>query len=319
MPTAPTPPATPVHVPEPRPAPEPQPLARPARPPASDPDTTPRSGRGRSATPRQTALAAPRASKLGAPFYLLLLYAVIMTGIAFYGFIFRYGSQIDPGHPLSTVPDNYGEFPPAERRKTGQLKSPPDGPVPPELRVGLGKKLEVGQVEVEPVKVEIRRLRVVTVPKSGKPFEATRDQAVVLTLKIRNTSDDLTLYPMDPAFTRVFTGTTGEARPGTSLEVGKQVYRGGAIAWPWSDKIAREYEAAQEGDATPLKPKETREYVVFTAADPKIVREVKGTGEPLLWRVQVRRGLISVGGKDVPVTAIIGVEFRSSDVQTPDG
>ena len=175
-------------------------------------------------------------------------------------------------------------------------------------------------MEVEPVRVEVRRLEIKTAPKGGgRPVENRTGEAVVLTLKIRNTSDDLTLYPMDPAFTRLFTGTTGEAKPGTALEVGKQVYRGGAIAWPWSDRIAREYEAAQEADATPLKPRESREYVVFTAPDPKIVREVRATAEPLLWRVQVRRGLIPVKGKDVPVTAIIGVEFRSADVQTAEG
>ena len=35
----------------------------------------------------------------------------------------------------------------------------------------------------------------------------------------------------------------------------------------------------------------------------------------LLWRVQVRRGRIDFDGKDVPVTAIIGVEFRAADVK----
>jgi hypothetical protein len=45
---------------------------------------------------------------------------------------------------------------------------------------------------------------------------------------------------------------------------------------------------------------------------------VKESSDTLLWRVQVRRGLIEFKGKDVPVTAIIGVEFKSSDVKGPD-
>ena len=42
---------------------------------------------------------------------------------------------------------------------------------------------------------------------------------------------------------------------------------------------------------------------------------VRKTTEPLLWRVQVRRGLVAFKGKDVPVTAIVGVEFKASDVK----
>jgi hypothetical protein len=267
---------------------------------------------------RSTAPASPKFGGLGAPFYLLLLYAVIMTGLAFYGFVFRYGTQIDPGHPLSTIPDNFGEFPPSERKKVGQLKNLPDQPLPPELRVGLGKKLELGPLEITPTKVETRRLKVVTVPKGGKPMESVRPEAVVMTLKIRNTSGDVTLYPMDPAFTRKFGGSTDEPKPGTTLEVGKEKFRGGAIPWPPSERLTGEFEVAQQGDATPLKPGESRDYVVFTATDGRIVKVVKDAPEPMLWRVQLRRGLVSVRGKDVPVTAIIGVEFNASDVQVSE-
>lgn len=255
---------------------------------------------------------------LGAPFYLLLLYAVIMTGLALYGFVFRYGTQIDPGHPLSAIPDNFGEFPPSERRKQGQLKKLPDAPLPPELRVAVGKKLDVGPLEVTPAKVEVRKLQVVTVAKGGKAGESTRPDAVVLTLRVRNTSSDVSLHPLDPAFTRKYGGSTDEPLPGTALEVGKEKFRGGALPWPPSERVAAEYEAAQKDDATPLKPGESREYVVFTAPEARIVKAVKDAPEPMLWRVQVRRGFVQLRGKDVPVTAIIGVEFRAADVQLTD-
>jgi hypothetical protein len=35
----------------------------------------------------------------------------------------------------------------------------------------------------------------------------------------------------------------------------------------------------------------------------------------MLWRVQVRTGRTNFEGKDLPVTAIIGVDFQPSDVK----
>jgi hypothetical protein len=235
-----------------------------------------------------------------------------------YGFGFRYGTQLDPGHPLSTIPDNFGEFPPAERKKTGQLNKIIDGDLPPHQRVTLGKKIEIGQLEIEPKRIETRQLEFVSVMPGGNNVERlTQAPSVVLTLNIRNKSSDLTIHPMDPAFTRKFMGNTDEPKPGTALVVGKDFIRGSDLAWPPTGRNApmREYERAQENDSSPLKPGESRDYIVFTPSEKRIVDRVKGASEPLLWRVQVRRGIVEVKGKDVPVTAIIGVEFRASDVR----
>jgi hypothetical protein len=38
---------------------------------------------------------------------------------------------------------------------------------------------------------------------------------------------------------------------------------------------------------------------------------------PLMYRVQIRRGLVSYQGKDVPCTAVIGVEFTDRDIDKP--
>lgn len=269
--------------------------------------------------PRSPAAArAAGSGGLGPLFYLLLAYALLMTGLAVYGFVFRYGSQIEPGHPLSTIPDNFGEFPPAERKKQGKLKELIDTPIPAELRVGIGRKIDVGQLEIEPVKVEVRDLKVIRVGRTGKERTDPQDvgRAVVMTLRLRNTSDDVTFHPMDPALTRKYLGNSDEPKPGTALVVGDKMFFGGAIDWPVrAHNVGREFEVAQEADETPLKPRETREYVVFTAADKQIVTAVESAQQPMLWRVHLRRGLFTMKGKDVPVTAIIGVEFRATDVQ----
>jgi hypothetical protein len=276
---------------------EPEPAPQPARP------------GGRDRTPAGRSGGAGALFKIG--FWLLLPYALLATGLAVYGLFLKEGKPPE-GHPLSTVPDNFGEFPPAERRKTGQARFPLDGDLPPELRVPVGGKLAVGAVEIEPLAVEARTLEVMVDTTAGRPGKerTSRPPALVLRMRIRNTSPDLVLYPMDPAFTRK--AKPGD-QPGTGLVVGDQAFWGGPFDWPPA-RVKRVYEQAQEADATPLGPGEAREYVVFTDTDPKILDAVRGAADPLLWRVQVRRGRVEYRGSEVPVTAIVGVEFRPSDV-----
>ena len=88
---------------------------------------------------------------------------------------------------------------------------------------------------------------------------------------------------------------------------------GGPVSWPF--RVGRrQVDEEQEGDAAPLGPGESREYVVCSPAEPKLLAAVRAAKEPLLWRVQVRRGLIPFRDKEVPVTAVVGVEFRKEDV-----
>jgi hypothetical protein len=238
-----------------------------------------------------------------------------MTVLAVYGLFIRDTGKAPEGHPLSLIPDTRGEFPPAERRKTGKLGVPLDGPLPPELTAGLGQKVAVGAVEVEPTGVALRRLSVVKVLDSGKKATyALPGKAVVLTLSVRNTSPDLTFHPLDPAFNRK---ATDADPPPTQIVVGKNAYAGGAVRWPsekFEKTVRRAYEAAQEGEDQPLGPGESRTYVITSDAKPDVVQAVQGARDTILWRVQVRRGLAEYRGREVPVTALIGVEFKASDV-----
>ncbi len=244
--------------------------------------------------------------------YGLAGYALLMTLLAIYGLFFRGVEKLDPGHPLSTIPDNFGEFPAPDRKKVSQLKFPVDGELPENLKAGLGGKIEVGQLEIEPVKVGTRRLNMVAKGKAEERTTTSRDDALVLILKVKNTSPDIAIFPMDPAFTR---RSIGDDKPATRLVVGKQTFAGGANTWPFRSGVVREYEKDQENDAVPLKPGETREYVVCSPADRNVAAVVRNAKDTVQWRVQVRRGLIEFKGKDVPVTAIIGVEFKASDVK----
>jgi hypothetical protein len=246
-------------------------------------------------------------------FFILAPYALIATIAAIYGLFLK--SSVPAGHPLSNLPDNFGEFAPAERKKTGRLNYPLDGELPADQKVVLGEKLPLGQLEITPVGVEERRLRIYSEAKNGGKGnpETTSTTAIVLRMNIRNTSEDTLIHPMDPAFNRRITGSE---KIGTMLMVGKVSYPGGAIAWPFPERVARRYDEAQADDAEPLKPGESREYVVFTDASQRTVKAAKDARDPLLWRVHVRSGRRDFNGKDIPVTAILGVEFKPSDIKS---
>jgi hypothetical protein len=99
--------------------------------------------------------------------------------------------------------------------------------------------------------------------------------------------------------------------------VGKESFAGGFIEWPLAPTVKKKIEVQQAKDSIPLKPGETREYVVFTDAKTEIINAVEKSTDPVQWRVHVRRGLVSFRGKEIPVTAIIGVDFQPSEVKTP--
>jgi hypothetical protein len=239
-------------------------------------------------------------------------YALLATVLAVYGLFFSGGEKLEPGHPLSTVPDNFGEFEPATRKKVSQYKFPVDGELPATQRAALGGKIKVGGIEVQPLAITKRPLRILTEPVKGPQLEEFIGTALVLKLAIKNDSD-FDVFPMDPAFTRK---SVGDDRPITRLVVNKTTYfPGGPISWPLGDKVTKKYEGQQANDYKPLGPGQSREYVVFTEAKPELVRTVEKAKEPLQWRVQVRRDPIKFRGKELPVTAIIGVDFTAADVK----
>jgi hypothetical protein len=247
--------------------------------------------------------------------YFLVLYAIVMTVLAGYGWFFRTPAPAPAIHPLSTIPDSFGEFDPANRKKVSQLNVDFDAPLPPALRTGLGQVIEIGQLQVLPTRVEKRRLQIVTERRQGVGTykHSTTFEAIVLHLQITNTSADIPIYPLDPAFTR---SATSKDKPATRLSIGKSVLYGGAIAWPFANGTKRQYEEAQASDYEPLNPGATREYVVFTNEDAELARVLQTTTEALLWRVQLRRGTVDWKGKEVPVSAVIGVDLTANQIET---
>ena len=128
------------------------------------------------------------------------------------------------------------------------------------------------------------------------PASAAAVLRLVLHLRITNTSETIPIYPLDPAFTR---SVKVDDRPAMRLMIGKTILYGGAIPWPFGDRLKREYEEAQATDYEPLKPGESREMLsspTRTRLSPR--RSARKPDRSS--RVQVRRGLIEYRGETCP-------------------
>jgi hypothetical protein len=137
---------------------------------------------------------------------------------------------------------------------------------------------------------------------------------LVLHVRLRNISSDLSFYPTDPYFDR--NPKQANDKPYTLVDVGGRKYYGGLIEYATEPGTTeRTWLAGQENDDKPLAPSESRETVLVARPGDGLFDAVRKAKEPAVWRMQVRRGLVSYRGTDVPVSAVVGVSFTAADVQ----
>ncbi|OWK46489.1 hypothetical protein [Fimbriiglobus ruber] len=243
----------------------------------------------------------------------LAVYALVVTVVAAWGWL-RGGES---GHPLSTIPDFFGEYGKADRKKVSQVWRQyfkPDDDLPPQLRVGLGQTIAVGQLEITPLAVEERKPLLVTRFSSANatPSQKSLDACLALKLRLRNLSDDVEFCPVDPAFQ---TKPKPNAPAVSGLYVGKSRFPGSPVDWPFGAEIQRVYADGQENENVPLAPGATQDYVVYSVDDKKLVAAVRGEKDPMMWKLLLRRGTVRYRFSDVSVTTLVGVEFRAADVK----
>jgi hypothetical protein len=94
------------------------------------------------------------------------------------------------------------------------------------------------------------------------------------------------------------------------LEVGTHRLYGGPVAW----QPGRRREILEGQKHLTLKPGEDVRTLVCTNPADEVGRTLTGYHGRLLWRIQVRRGLVAVHDREVSATAVIGVEFQDSDI-----
>ncbi len=278
---------------------------------------------------------------IGLVFIPLVSYAVLVTVLAGYLFyrVYQEAAPAAPPSPLETLPS----FDPSDPDGSTHLKTDPrklnraanidkataTAALPPNQIVQLGKKLRLGDLEIEPLNVD-REVVSVMVHAGDKP-QPCPYPSLVLTLKLRNVSDNVIFQPMDPYFDRRWEPKKGDAPPLTILEMpgkGKEQFLFGGPANyqppPKSPEwVVRPERGADLGDTSRqiLNPGEEKQFFVCTDGGVKPDDKGKDAAEAideyrgkLLWRVHLRRGLVVVNPRRyVPVSTVIGVEFTDED------
>jgi hypothetical protein len=239
----------------------------------------------------------------------LISYSVLMT-IAVGILYLRLQQQV---HPLEALPDQGDNKGATHGKSSSGLEHMPrpDQDLPSRLRVELGHPLRIGDIEVTPTKIQHRQIQF----QQGALLDTTRQETLALELRLRNVSDDVYFKPLDPYFDRQWNANkqAGIMPYGFLTIESKHFF--GPIPWqPRSQNRTPVQVVGQDLDKE-LKPGE--EMTTFLCTDPQdrvpaVLKKAKG---PFLWRVQVRRGLVKVGNREVPATAVVGVEFNKEEVQ----
>jgi hypothetical protein len=281
-----------VEMPEPPPPPPPR-----VSPPAHDegvfthspagPETTPKEHHGLADASGDSHLPTPQVAPRGrqnsmfVPMLLIFLipYSLVCT-------VYIAWNLINPPRlgfdPLERLPD------PSSDGSPKRVK--PTAPLPNKLKTSLKKPIQVGELEVTPLKVHFN------------------GEDLTLDLKMLNTSRDQVFNPIPNAFVM----DVEKKRSYTFLDTGTKQLYGAYLDW-WK---------LNNGKKEPMKrgynlgPGET--MLIQVNSMDKYRKEVKAATEsqrPLVWRVQVRRGFVSVNNKSISATAVVGVEFTAKEIE----
>ncbi len=234
-------------------------------------------------------------------------------------------------HPLAAfLPDAEGDAPgvvlkPKALSEAGKRKLN-NQPLPEPLRLRLGETRTVGALEITPLRVT--RERVGVGPVSSPP-QLLRGPSLVLHLRLKNVSEDQSFQPLDRFFDRRWEeGRSAGPPPLTLLEAGPGWrFYGGPAEWhprpgpgrdsdalPEFNYLMNGPEPAVDPVDRPLDPGQSAEVFVCTDGnDPRAGELVRHPG-PFLWRVEVRRGLVRIRGREVPAAAVVGVAFTAREV-----
>jgi hypothetical protein len=270
--------------------------------------------------------ALPQEGGLFIPTLLIFLipYAVFVTIVA--GYLYFLLKRVPD--PLEFLPDR-GDNPGATRKAGAAVERfkiierfPPDRNLPARLHVALGKSIDIGDLRVHPTSIQQRQVTFCS-ERAGTAPVPSQDDALVLTMQLKNISTDVYFAPTDAAFYSSWKETEpATSKPYTFVEAGSKRFYGGPFKWRprgggegYRDPDPREYVQGQENDAKVLKPGEERQVTVCTDPEkPEVLRAVKRYPDAMVWRVQLRRGLVTTGDGEVSVSAVIGVDFRAADI-----
>jgi hypothetical protein len=194
------------------------------------------------------------------------------------------------------------------------------GPLLPERITRLGEKLQVGDLEITPQRVD---RQIVSVVSKGSQPEPGRGPSLVLHLRLKNMSSNVVFQPMDTFFYRKWMSKS-EQPPLTILELVEAArtvrFFGGPAEYhppPPPSNIHAPLPQEVDGDHAShvLRPGEVMDTFVCTDGDDKAaVDAVENHHGKLLWRVHLRCGIITLDSHHlVPISSVVGVEFTDDD------
>jgi hypothetical protein len=248
----------------------------------------------------------------------LISYSILATIAVIYLRFFQAPSTNQP-HPLEMFPDLEGENPGVRPGKKGKVSlrfhdQLQEKDLPAHLRTTLGKAIQVGDVEVTPLSVEFRKIQFLTPGYKPQPSETA---CCLLNLLVKNLSANSAFHPLDPYFERRWAevkGTSKAGMPFTYLTIGNQRYYGGPIRT--EEREDRHDTIQGQNLERELQPGESFRTFVCTSPDDAVKEAVERTKQPMLWRVQVRRGLVQTPHRgEVAACAVVGIEFTRDQIQ----
>jgi hypothetical protein len=244
----------------------------------------------------------------------LISYSILATIAVIYLRFYQPTPPPQP-HPLEYLPDIEGKNKGAKRQKAPIInyKGKQKLKLPDHLRTTLAHAIQIGDLEVTPESLEFKT---VTFLVPGSDPADSENECLLLNLRLKNISKDVVFKPMDPYFDRKWKAQTDPdiAMPFTYLTIGDQQFFGGPNSM--DDVYDNHVTIAGQRYDRELKPGEEVNTFVCTDCEDPVKQAVESASGPMLWRVQVRRGLVEIPGKgEYSATAVIGVEFTKEEVK----
>jgi hypothetical protein len=248
----------------------------------------------------------------------LISYAILATVVI----LILYLNRPQPYPLLEGIPDTEGDSPTGRKEirpiKDEVIAQLDKMDVPDRLRVGLGQTLTLGDLEVTPLRLERKKVRVIV---EGKDPEPCRHDSLVLSLRLSNVSANHTFTPLDNYFDRYYRTSMHGNPPLTRLDVGPDRFYGGPAHWvprvrSWKERKDREWieDPWRRNFNDGLKPGEAIETTICTdGEDERVAVALDDYHGRLLWRVHLRRGMVQLRDRRAWATAVVGVSFTDQD------
>jgi hypothetical protein len=265
----------------------------------------------------------------------LVSYSVIVTGLLGYALWALAAERANRGWLL---PDEGFNSPATKANRQGLRLSPAGDlklddkqmallDLPPRQRTTMNKPLTLMDLEVTPLRAELRKA---TIHVPGYKPDPGKYESLVLYLQLKNVSEDVEFCPLDPYFDRQYAeAATRGGLPYTYLTVGPNKFFGGTAKYNEKkdgetlsiqglDDSLRELvggENLPQDAGRLLKPGESMvSFVCTNSADDRVAEAVKSPGGKMLYRVRLRNGMNVWRGKEVPTSVVAGIEISPEEI-----